>query len=517
MTNRKWDKERATKRIEAQIKNLSLKDIQIKEYVRDSDLNNLPNNFAYKVNGVHLYADILNLSDMLSVTATEGEICHRRTLRFLNLHYRAVDRILGKVDALFVDFHNQRLHSVFTKPYDAEADRIYKGIATGQLIIDVLKKTGEDADHPAAKVRIGIDTGIALAVNNGRRGHREPLFLGEPANHAAKRAAGGNSPGIYLTNKARAIIGLEKADDENKTALTAEEIKKSQDIAKLPVTAEKIVKEWKEDLDKNPIGTFEFKSHTPPFSTLDIETLSVKNSRRQDAASVYADIDGFTAYVAKNITTNDSSRHVIRTLHVIRSELDGVLHSDFSGRKVRFIGDCIHGLIVEGTAQTTDEKETIDNLTLCAGGMRNSFKLALEKLKESGTDASTLGLAIGFEYGPTTVTRLGVKGDLVRCSISRGTLTSEKEQHRCLGTETAIGPVAYDKAADSVKNLFGATRKKENLSYEAALQAVAINNNNPAKALKVAAAPLLKPATAAAAPYTFPDRATGPAKRDGFA
>ena len=29
----------------------------------------------------------------------------------------------------------------------------------GQLIIDVLAQTGEDADHPPAKVRIGIDTG----------------------------------------------------------------------------------------------------------------------------------------------------------------------------------------------------------------------------------------------------------------------------------------------------------------------------------------------------------------------
>jgi len=60
---------------------------------------------------VHLYADILNLSDMLHVTEIEGEICHRRTLRFLNLHYRAVHRIVQRVDAILVDFHNQRLHT----------------------------------------------------------------------------------------------------------------------------------------------------------------------------------------------------------------------------------------------------------------------------------------------------------------------------------------------------------------------------------------------------------------------
>lgn len=121
VATRSWNKDRASKRIEAKISELPLKDIEIKEYVRDTDLTNLPRNVAYRINGVHLYADILNLSDMLHVTDIEGETCHRRTLRFLNLHYRAVYRILQRVDAIFVDFHNQRLHSVVPKPYDSES------------------------------------------------------------------------------------------------------------------------------------------------------------------------------------------------------------------------------------------------------------------------------------------------------------------------------------------------------------------------------------------------------------
>jgi class 3 adenylate cyclase len=466
MATRTWNKERASKRIDARIGELPLKDIEIKEYVRDTDLTNLPSSVAYRLDGVHLYADILNLSDMLHVTETEGETCHRRTLRFLNLHYRGVYRTLDRVDAIFVDFHNQRLHSVVSKPYDSESDRVHIAVAMEQLIIDVLAQTGEDADHPAARVRIGIDTGKALAVNNGRRGHREPLFLGEPANKAAKRAGGGTVTGIYLTNKARKAIGLKQVDNEDTSALTSAEITTSKEKAKLGVTADGIVKEWKDDLKKNPIGSFEFTSHTPPYSTLDIEDLSVKNSRRQDTATVYADLDGFTAYVSKNIASDDTAKHVVRTLHVLRSELDAVLHTEFAGRKVRFIGDCVHGLAVEGTAQTTDEKETISNLTLCAGGMRSSFDLALTKLKEKGTDGASLGLAIGFEFGPMNVTRLGMKGELVRCSASRGVLTAEKEQSRCAGTETAIGAIAYAKASDAVRALFGAARKRYGLTYD---------------------------------------------------
>lgn len=186
-----------------------------------------------------------------------------------------------------------------------------------------------------------------------------------------------------------------------------------------------------EDLEKNPIGRFEFSGHTPPFSTLDLEELSVKNSRRQDAATVYADLDGFTAYVSANVNKNDTAKQIVRALHVLRSELDAALHTDFAGRKVRFIGDCVHGLLVEGTAQTTDKEETISNMTLGAAAMRSSFQLSLQKLKDSGTDASSLGLQIGFEYGPMNATRLGMKGELVRCSVSRGVLAAENEQSRC--------------------------------------------------------------------------------------
>jgi class 3 adenylate cyclase len=517
MAARSWNKDRATKRIDAKIAAIPLKNIAIKDYVRDTDLANLPNTSAYRVDGVHLYADILNLKNMLAVTDIEGETCHKRTLRFLNLHYRAVHRIIGRVDAMLVDFHNQRLHSVIAKPYDSEVKRVHRAIAIGQLIIDVLAQTGEDADHPAAKVRIGIDTGKALAVNNGRRGHREPLFLGEPANHAAKRAAGGTAIGIYLTNKARKAIGLQEVTSVDTTPLTSSEIETSRQSATLDVTADEIVEEWQDDLESNPIGAFEFSGHTPPYATLDIEQLSAKNSRRQDATTVYGDLDGFTAYVGANVATDTGAKNVVRTLHVLRAELDAVLHEDFKGRKVRFIGDCVHGLLVEGTAQTTEVEETISNMTLCAAAMRSSFDIAVKRLKENGTDASSLGLAIGFEFGPMNVTRLGMKGELIRCSVSRGVLAAEKEQSWCSGTETAIGAVAYASGSEAVRVIFGDSRKRAKLDYDTAVNELSAKGDKTARVVKAAATSLLQPASAAAQPYSFPNRPAGPAKPDGFA
>ena len=72
MGTRTWKKERASERIDTWLKNMPLKDIEIKEFVRDTDLTNLPGNVAYRLDGAHLYADILNLSDMLHVTDEIG-------------------------------------------------------------------------------------------------------------------------------------------------------------------------------------------------------------------------------------------------------------------------------------------------------------------------------------------------------------------------------------------------------------------------------------------------------------
>ncbi|KVW83226.1 adenylate/guanylate cyclase domain-containing protein [Burkholderia cepacia] len=489
-----WKHDHAAEQIDKRIKDVDA--VEIVDYVRDTDLESIPTAKAYKVDGVHLYADILNLEDMLHCTEVEGETCHKRTLRFLNQHFRAVDRILARTDAKRVDFHNQRLHALISKPYNtqpgAQAARVRRAVAIAQLVIDVLKLTGDSDEHiPAGKVRVGIDSGLALAVNNGRNGYREPLFLGEPANHAAK-IANGTVSGIFLTNAARVAIGLDTLDDPSRTALTRAEIEACENEAALGVTVQTIVGEWQKDMENNPIGAFQFSRHTPPFRTMDIATLTPGNSRRQEALSIYADIDGFTRFVSRHI--DESPEDVVKALHVIRAELERVLTSDFDGRRIRFIGDCVHGLLCEGTAQTTDAHATISTGTLCAGALRSSFNLALEKLRDAGVDTDGLGLAIGFEYGFVAVSRLGLKGDRVRCAVSRGVLASEHEQTLCNGTQTGIGRAAYDNATQAVRDLFGKGRRVSRLDFNEATEALSSSGDNIAKAVRSEAMKLAAPA-----------------------
>lgn len=501
-----WKKSRAEERIDKRLKEVAKPEIV--DYKRDLSLENIPTNKAYRTNGAHLYADIVNLEDMLHCTSTEGETCHRRTLRFLNLHFRAVDRILSESDAKRVDFANQRLHAIVLKPYDtedgAEVARVHRAVAIAQLIIDVLAETGDSDNHiPDAQVRVGIDTGKALAVNNGRSGGRESLFLGRPANQAAKRAAADKATGIFLTNEARQAIGLKTLAKANidTTPLTAKEIAVSQEKAKLTVTKDEIVKLWRKDLEANPIGSFEFRRHTPPLSTLKIADLTPGNSRRQEAVSIYADLDGFSRFVESRI--DEKAEDVVKTLHVIRSEVDSVVTSDFSGRKIRFIGDCEHALSADGTAHTTDGEVTVSNAVLCAGAIRSSLALCLEKLEDDGVDVTGLGIAIGVEYGPMTVTRLGLRGNRVRCSISRGVITSEHEQQRCNGRQSAIGPVAYATGTDAVRALFGEDRIADDLDYDDAVEQLDYGGDSTAKQVREDAEQLFTPAIAAAPAVAF--------------
>lgn len=482
MSTHNWEYNRSKERIEKQLAKVD--QVEIKEYTREMSLDSIPTAVAYRVDAAHLYLDITNMPALVTADGEETESNHKKVISFLNRHTRAVDRILINCGVKKVDFHNQRLHAVVTKPYNDDADdkersRIERAVAIAQLISDVLDQTGDDdADIPDAVVRVGIDSGQALAVNNGRHGAREPLFLGNPANHAAHHGMG-DEPGIFLTNHARKTTGLAEVDESADVPLTEAEIEACQEAADLEVTTDEILEAWQEDLKKYPIKAVEFSRHTPPMKGLNLQDLTPANSRRQEQISVYADIDGFTSYVDNNIDEN--AEDVVRCLHVIRSELDAVLSLDFEGLKVRFVGDCIHGVMVEGTAQTTDAEESVTDAAYCAGGLRSGFDVAIEQLDSQGVDTTGLGLQIGFDYGPTALTRIGLKGQRSRCVISRAVCESDAEQSRCEGNETAIGEAAYEEATAPVQSLFE-DRKAEDLDYNEVVQSLAESGDEEAQA-----------------------------------
>jgi hypothetical protein len=126
--------------------------------------------------------------------------------------------------------------------------------------ISITRRSHSCASHPSASCSENFV--IPLDVP-GRT-----LTIGSPANHAAKLASNWKAEGIFLTNTARKVAGFEEVDEgtEGTSPLTPEEIKKCQDEAKLDVKRDDIVKEWRQDNEKNPIGSFVFSRPTPPLN-----------------------------------------------------------------------------------------------------------------------------------------------------------------------------------------------------------------------------------------------------------
>jgi class 3 adenylate cyclase len=435
-------------------------------------LVNLPQSKAVIVDAVHLYATLTNYDEYRLQEGRETERSHARALNFLHLHYGACDRAIERHGAHRVDFHGPRVHIVVAEPAGREfaKERVIRALALAKEIeqLSDLANTEIAEGHYPARFRIGIDSGHCVAINSGRGIEQEPLFLGCPANYAAKLAEG-SEPGIYVSDSVRALFAMNRLgvmDLERHYALAGTDIhtmltrapEASQKIyAESESDARQLLHEWQTEISAHEAATgggasrFHFHHHRPPLSTIDYSELSPGNSIRMPLASIFADIDGYTRYIDQSVA-NGNVGEAVRALHVMRGELNNVLKQDFQGRKVRFIGDCIHGVLAEGSATTTDAKATVGTALRCAGGMRSSFELCQTLLPTTGV----LGLAIGIELGPTPISRIGIRGERsVRLASSIATARSAALQRECDGTQTAIGPWAKEAASRDVQQMFG--------------------------------------------------------------
>lgn len=464
-----WNYEDAKTHIEDKLNEIN--DLKIIDYTREIDIGNIPRNRAYRVDGVHVYLNITNIKEVLEITKYEGEKVHKETIRILDLFYQLGTFTLKEAGAILVDFHNHRLHAVFTKPYNSENDssqkkRIEHAISYANFMANLLKKAHEDISSlPELEIKVGIDSGIALAVNNGRIGYRHPLFLGNPANRAAKMLQINNHKnGIVIPDDLMDILELKEGDYYSAGNSSIKLCNNYLEGLSNNLDYSEIINKWETSLESYDINNIEFTRTSYPIRNLDFDQLTPHNSKRQELISLYADISGFTKYIREHI--HSDSHNLVKIFHVIKAELDRVFEVVYEGKRVRFIGDCIHGLTFNGTSHTTDEEKTVYDATYLAASIRSSFELTKKILIDNGFDVETLGLTIGFELGHIAISGLGIKGERVVSTIGRAILNSEEEQHRCETNQTAIGEKAYKKANSFIQDIFTNSRISQDLTID---------------------------------------------------
>ena len=266
---------------------------------------------------------------------------------------------------------------------------------------------------------------------------------------------------MYLGPVARGVLGLEA---NASVRLTPTELANCALVASLEMDAAGASSSWSNEKLTHPIAEFEFSKPSLPLSSLDPELLTPANSCRFRAVVIYADIDGFTAFIDDAMKTGKAAQ-AAQALHVIRKEVRDVL-ADFGGRKIRYIGDCVQGLLASpGTDGEIDDAASVARAVECAAAMRSAFNLARGMMPQ----ASSLGLQIGLEHGPVALTRVGMQKSRDRVVVGRTSREAEDEQRRCRGEETAIGGRAYALASKSVRDAFGSGRISSNINYDALL------------------------------------------------
>ena len=499
-----WVEDRARKRIRDFMRTVPQGDIVVEDFAQylaesrvikastgvqdsapDDLLVRIPRNRAVMTNGAHVYANLMDFNEVLVDAGRETEASHRRAFEFLHAHYSACDELIVEFELQRVDFHGSRLHAVVLTPegQENEPERIRRAVSFAAAFRELVERLGAAYPEFQTRVRIGIDSGPAVAIDGGKRDEPEPLFIGSPANYAAKLASG-DEEGVYLSARAKTasrkpteafeVVGGLEMDGPSILRKSFETASLNEEFVAAGITSgasarlDAAFMEARKSIDEQRSSSssvmFTFRHKEPPLKDIVFADHPPSRAIRMPLASIFADIDGFTKYIDNAIATGAVAQ-AVANLHVLRAEMAAVLRDDFGGRKVRFIGDCVHGLIAEGDQLSTNTMDTIRSAVLTAGGIRSSFDLCVEML--SGID--DLGIAIGIDFGQTPVCRLGLRGVAsVRSAASRASCVSEAEQQRCNGLETALGSDAYKEAPAVIREVFAADRIVPNLTFDAA-------------------------------------------------
>ena len=304
-----WNYNTSLSRVQAHL--YSMGEIEVEKLVRDSDLQSLLSETCCReIYGAHVYVDIPNFSDLATMTA-EGED-YRRVIQAVHLYEREVARIVEDesiFDGVRIHFQGTKLHALFFRPIDDAME-----IATRAVLLQMVLRhfvryifNLEFPKLPNLSLSGGVDLGSAIGTKNGHRGDRELLFLGAPANYAAKILTGTDdirvTEAVYeaLPESLQSYF-TEMTDDRYDAtvyelgAISIEDLEALLEEHGIQWNREASLKGLRDDKSIYPLNQIEYSDAEV---LIDIDSLGITNNKRVLAASVFGDVSGFTAYIGK--------------------------------------------------------------------------------------------------------------------------------------------------------------------------------------------------------------------------
>jgi class 3 adenylate cyclase len=459
-----WNFEVSKKRIASHIQGMA--EIAVDKLVRDADLESLlSEGVCREIFGSHVYVDVDNFAN-LAAQADGGE--YRRVIQAVHLYQREVARIVERAEmfnGVRVHFQGSRLHALFYRPIDSAEELASRAvllqIALRQFAQNIFSECFPAL--PSLNVVAGADIGNAIGTQDGMKGDRELLFLGAPANYAAKIIGTAaplcvtadiydslpeNLQDVCYTTETSGVCAIEELNDAEVADLMRDfDIDLDLEASRTRVETDK---------RQFPLKNIEYSDAE---ELINLDSLGVTNNKRVLAASIFADVSGFTAYIDAT-STEHQKKGALRVLHAIRKEMSAVVKHDFDGLRIQYQGDRVQALFHlpkdDGAALT---KKAIE----VAAGLQSSMEF---NLKTALPEASSLGLAIGIDVDVTLVSQLGTRGQRDRICIGTAVENAARSQEVCNGGEIGLTPRAFDAldlksrsqfSLDKTRNVYVAT------------------------------------------------------------
>jgi class 3 adenylate cyclase len=434
-----WDKKRSLDRIRKHLD--SMREIDVKKLTREADLEQLLSETTCReIYGAHVYIQVSNFAQLAS-DGLYAQNDYKRLIQGVHIYQREVTRIVERLGGTFVHFQGSKLHALFYRPIDNVEKLASRAVLLQLVLKDFVRTVFNPAfpDYDDFAIAGGTDLGNAIGTMDGVNGDRELLFLGAPANHAAKIIS--SAQRLRLTQNVYDVL------PDDLSVLCLEMDNGSYQLK--PITSgaldELLIAHgltWDRDASarniENDKTRFPLKgiSYSTAETSIDLDDLSISNNKRVLGASIFADVSGFTGYIDAAVSEEDKQA-ALRVFHAIRKETARVITGDFDGLRIQYQGDRIQGLF---HLPQDNEEAIVEKVVEAAAGLQSSMECTL---KACLPEVSELRLAIGIGLGTTLVSKLGSRGQRDRICLGDAVECAAQLEERSNGGQIAVSSQVY--------------------------------------------------------------------------
>ncbi len=429
-----WDKKRSLDRIQEHL--CGMREIEVKKLTRSADLEQLLSETTCReIYGAHVYIQVPNFARLAS-DGLYAQDDYKRLIQGVHIYQREATRIVENLGGTLVHFQGPKLHALFYRPIDNAKKLALRAVLLQLVLKDFVRTIFNQAfpNYDDFTIAGGADLGNAIGTMDGINGDRELLFLGAPANHAAKIIS--SAQHLRLTREVYEAL----PDDLGALCFKTDDGPYQLEFVNCDYLDELLAAHgltWdrgasashvEDDKKRFPLKDIGYSSAEAP---IDLDDLSISNNKRVLGASIFADVSGFTSYIDA-ATSEADKQAALRAFHAIRKETARVITGDFDGLRIQYQGDRIQGLFhLPQDGGDAIVKKVIE----AAAGLQSSMECTL---KACLPETSELRLAIGVDLGTTLVSKLGSRGQRDRICLGEAVEGAAQLEERSEGGQIAV-------------------------------------------------------------------------------